>query len=441
MEIVYLFGGIKSYDTYLTKVTNLVSATMLELGINVKEINLGPPVDIPYYAGIKNSVVTEFLNIINNADGVIFATNCSFTGLSPVFHTFFEYIEADTDIIKDKNCMTIVVSKKNIISYDLPNAIKNLGAFDSVRSIIDEYFFDIESNKEILEKQVEDFYRIIRQKRKFYNIKSQENAFFSNNYKKDPKPFSPPVFESKPLVTQGQVYKTKPDNFENQVFKSNQNIQNTSFASNQNTFDNNKKTQNIIQNYNTLNEQKNKESKKEPKIDKNQSETNINNVIDSFNQKQNEDIMEITNFFTSRDFFSSNSINSTNMDTKNNNNTWDTVSQNNDVQKTPRQLTKGLVHYYQPQLSNNLICAIQLNVEGINGFDGYFLINNKDCEYYDGVFENPSVTIISNEINWLNIVTGKISAQKSFMTGNIKIKGNFVLITKFDQMFNISKNY
>ena len=129
------------------------------------------------------------------------------------------------------------------------------------------------------------------------------------------------------------------------------------------------------------------------------------------------------------------------MDTKNNNNTWDTVSQNNDVQKTPRQLTKGLVHYYQPQLSNNLICAIQLNVEGINGFDGYFLINNKDCEYYDGVFENPSVTIISNEINWLNIVTGKISAQKSFMTGNIKIKGNFVLITKFDQMFNISKNY
>ncbi|MDR2167058.1 MAG: SCP2 sterol-binding domain-containing protein [Clostridiales bacterium] len=37
---------------------------------------------------------------------------------------------------------------------------------------------------------------------------------------------------------------------------------------------------------------------------------------------------------------------------------------------------------------------------------------------------------------WNDVLSKKVTAQKAFMMGQLKVRGNFVLLTKFDQMFN-----
>ena len=102
---------------------------------------------------------------------------------------------------------------------------------------------------------------------------------------------------------------------------------------------------------------------------------------------------------------------------------------------TARQSTTKLIHLFQPQLSKDLNCTIQLNITGEESFEGFISINGTNCDYYDGKTQNPTLTITSDSTNWSSVATGRLSAQKAFMSGQIKIKGNFVLLTRFDQIF------
>jgi putative sterol carrier protein len=37
---------------------------------------------------------------------------------------------------------------------------------------------------------------------------------------------------------------------------------------------------------------------------------------------------------------------------------------------------------------------------------------------------------------WLDVLQGNTTAQKAFMIGGIKVRGDFVLLTKFDTLFS-----
>ena len=82
----------------------------------------------------------------------------------------------------------------------------------------------------------------------------------------------------------------------------------------------------------------------------------------------------------------------------------------------------------------------QINITGEEEFDGYYEIGNHSCQYVEGIHAEPSITVISSAKAWQDILKGKLSSQKSFMTGQIKVRGNFVLLSKFDQAFDFGKN-
>lgn len=105
--------------------------------------------------------------------------------------------------------------------------------------------------------------------------------------------------------------------------------------------------------------------------------------------------------------------------------------------KTTKQMTQNLVHYYQPQLGNGLVSEIQLNITGLENFDGFLRINNNQCDYFAGWSNTPDVTIVSSDTTWKKVLSGQISSQRAFMTGQLKVRGNFVLLSKFDQLFGL----
>ena len=445
MEIVSLFGCVKNYDNGLSKITSIAHSTLAELGMQVKEINLGPPTTIPFYDGIKSQVANDFISMIKAATGIIFATTASVSGVSSILGNFLEHLQTEPNVLKHKNCMIIVVSTTGDINVinNLSKTITTLGGYDGVRIFLDEGFFGTQNNKEIIEKQVEDFYRIVRQKRKFYspNVLNINNEIKPQSKEDTIIHGAPnPNVESHtwPVVQTNQAQNVGSNTYADQMAQfmpntygegstnytqaptinttlSHNNIQHTPVSS--------YVPQSPLPTLNNPNQVYNNPS-------------NISSVVDTFNKRQTEDVKEITNFF-SKKFDSGNTALQVDVTPQPQQAPFPT----NIATKTTRQLTANLVHYYQPQLAGDLSCTIQVNVTGNASFNGYIVITGTECYYYDGTAENPTLTVISDETSWLNVITGKTSAQKSFMTGSIKIKGNFVLLTKFDQIFSTSKNY
>ena len=140
------------------------------------------------------------------------------------------------------------------------------------------------------------------------------------------------------------------------------------------------------------------------------SQATIN--FESFNQQQQEDIEEITMLLK---------------------------KQLNPVPKpatvTAKQMTMSLPHYFQPHLVGDSQVCIQLQIEGIEPFQASLQIDKNHCHIEEGNKEEADLTLHVEEEVWKEVLRGKLSFQRAFMTGQMKVKGNFIYLNKLEQWF------
>ena len=349
----------------------IVCDTLKELGESVNIFNLAH-LSIPFFDGTNSDNANEVMQAINDADGLVISAPAYFSAPAAQLMSFMEYFENDSfrPCIEDKNCLLLSVSQfggeKTALDI-LAGTLSSLNAFDVVRIGLNTSVASVVKSHviELIERQSEDFYRILRQNRKYIRT------------------YLPTQIHSSDFPSAADVSSVKKASVSiNDIFKK--------------------------------------------------------HSLDDFNETAQTDITKISNLFAQK------LGESTNEDASNPAQITGNIaaaSANSFAKpangvKTVKQLTSSLPHYFNPHLAKDLSATVQLNITGHDGFKGYLTISRQNCDFTEGETEKNDILVIAESSAWSDVLKKKVTAQKAFMMGQLKVRGNFVLLTKFDQLFN-----
>lgn len=395
MKITAIIGAIDGNDYNCSGVLKIIYETMKEIGEQINIINLAEQ-NLPYFS--NSFVHSSFSGIekeLNSSDGVIFITTSNLFAPCAIMQNFLEHLSQPIykNTLKNKNCMIVAVSNIQDVSSSinyLSKVVNYLGGYDSVKIPLSYSITKNieEEDKLVIEKYTEDFYRFVKQNRRF----------FTANY----------------VSTKNTQQMVQPAGgvFQKQVNNSN--------------------------------------SVPIPAIQRQPQQQQQATSLDNFYKAQEDDILEITkslsdkmgkpqeqnkyqNYKNSKPAQQNNSFGV--KDIFNNELTNYNVENLSPTSLNAKQLTQNLTHYFQPHLADGLVCNVTLNITGNEAFDGVISINKNTCEFLDTQMPNADVIISATDEAWKEIVKGNTSTQKAFMTGQIKVRGNFVLLSKFDNLF------
>ncbi len=373
MKVTALTASNSIIDYGLSKIIKIVMDTLTELGVEVVTHELSGK-GLEPYINEPNSIVAEIAEDIKTARGVIFFDASGLIAPSGIMQTFMEHLSGPgyENVLENKNCLIVVVSENSFARRSIENysaVLNHFGGYDSVR-------IGLESERAYKALTDDTIREIIeRQAEDFYRTINRERKFFI------PQCANPqPVTEASEFLT--------------------------------------------------LEESEMLMGNVKPKISVNEIYKKLS--LDQINDSQEEDINELTQFFSSKmniepkkaDILFSNEI------------TPEKTSAPRT--KTIRQMTQSLPHYFQPQLSGGLNAIIQLNISGDESISAYISINNTECTYTEGNHATPDLTVLADCGIWGDILKGKLTAQKAFLVGKLKVRGNFVMLNKFDQLFKIA---
>ncbi|MDR2903281.1 MAG: SCP2 sterol-binding domain-containing protein [Clostridiales bacterium] len=393
MKLIMIYAGIHGYEQKLNIVSKIITDTLSEFDdCEIETVTLSK-LPLSFYNGKNASEINQIAEKIKAAKGVIFAASASMFSLNAAMVQFLEYMQdvRYQQILADKNCLITVTSEtggERAASDQLSQAIASLSGFDAGRIMIGRaYLTGIETNadlKEMVERQIEDYYRVIRQNRKFFIPATPATQNIDKVTAPTAKqPLEIPPFsqnELKELFSEARVKRFK--------------------------------TEDLFEKYS----------------------------LGALDEQQEQEISEITKLFAQK---YTKDESAEKLVAKGEKPLDMNYADPRPREKTCLQITASLPHYFRPQLANDFNAVFQLIISAKNpndSFEGYLTINGATgvCTFNEGQSEQKDITIMGDEAAWMDVIKGKHSAQKAFMIGQLKVRGNFLFLSKLDAIFNFS---
>jgi putative sterol carrier protein len=103
--------------------------------------------------------------------------------------------------------------------------------------------------------------------------------------------------------------------------------------------------------------------------------------------------------------------------------------------ETPKEFfEKVLPSRFNPSKAQGVDVTVQVNITGPNGGAWTATIKNQKLEVKEGTHPSPTIAVSMTEADYMNVVKGKMSAEKAFFSGKIQLKGNIALALKLKEM-------
>ena len=102
--------------------------------------------------------------------------------------------------------------------------------------------------------------------------------------------------------------------------------------------------------------------------------------------------------------------------------------------KTPKEFFEEVLpRRFKPDKALGIDVTVQVNITGPNGGDWVVTIKNQKLEVKDGTHPSPTLELDMAETDYMDLVNGKMSGEKAFITGKLRFKGNIGLALKLKE--------
>lgn len=387
MKIVILLANCMG--DYLTEALSCIKKVLKELEVDIQVLDLNV---LPYFKGKKAKQMDTIIKTLSSADAVVAITNVHVLGMHASMQSFFDFAEVYESHVFNKPILVVTYSEwlGEIEAADsILRAWSILGGKSGHKVCINAHLA-MEDVLLELEKSIEDFYRLIKQNRP--NLTSSyRSAFLASKGKlggfkalSEPKAFkvSKEYEEPKELKESKEGPKITP-------------------------------LTDILEKQTKIDLRADDYAKDVMDPDSLEKEKNIQEI----SQLLKREIQQFTKGFTQLDEVVYKRP----------------ASNQNMIPQTAKRLS-SLPHYFTAKHDKDLEMKVQYIVTDTEE-KGYITIKDGDCTYIEGVTSSPSVELSLSADILSDILAKKITYQKAFMLGRVKVRGNFVLLAKLDQIF------
>jgi putative sterol carrier protein len=102
---------------------------------------------------------------------------------------------------------------------------------------------------------------------------------------------------------------------------------------------------------------------------------------------------------------------------------------------TPQQVFDGMRQSFQANKAKGVHARYQWELSGPNGGEWWIDVNDGTYKMGKGKIDNPSVTFITSDADWVAMSNGELKGAWAFMTGRLKVRGSQAVARKLNDIF------
>ena len=102
---------------------------------------------------------------------------------------------------------------------------------------------------------------------------------------------------------------------------------------------------------------------------------------------------------------------------------------------TPQQVFDSMRESFKADKAKGVHARYQWELSGPHGGEWWIDVNDGTYKMGKGKIDNPSVTFITSDNDWVAMSNGKLKGTWAYMTGRLKVRGSQAIARKLDEIF------
>ena len=102
---------------------------------------------------------------------------------------------------------------------------------------------------------------------------------------------------------------------------------------------------------------------------------------------------------------------------------------------SPQQVFDSMRESFKADKAKGVHARYQWELSGAQGGEWWIDVNDGTYKMGKGKIDNPSVTFITSDKDWVAMSNGKLKGTWAYMTGRLKVRGSQAVARKLDEIF------